>query len=93
MNEMDGQLKAAAAAFQATVAFYASDWHLSEAEKDVLMLILKSCTHKQIADLHQTAEGAAKAQVARIYQKSGFSNKNELLGTIVEVLSSGRSVS
>ncbi|MDX8346914.1 LuxR C-terminal-related transcriptional regulator [Cognatiyoonia sp. IB215446] len=92
MNAMDTQLKASAAAFQSTVSSYAKKWRLSDAEKDVLMLILKGCTQGQIAEMRKTAEGTVKAQAARIYQKSGFNNKNELLSTLVEDLSGGHSV-
>ncbi len=93
LTRMDAQIKASQAAFQATVASFASSWKLSRAEQDVLMLILKGCTHSQIATMRDTAEGTVKAQAARIYQKSGFANKNELLSALIEDLSGGRSVS
>ncbi|GAB5446130.1 helix-turn-helix transcriptional regulator [Gymnodinialimonas sp.] len=92
MHQMDTQLRASAEAFRSTVASYAARWGLSVAERDVLMLILKGCTHGQIAEMRNTAEGTVKAQAAKIYQKSGFGGKNEILSALVEDLSGGRSV-
>ena len=92
MTQMDAQIRASQEAFQATVASFAASWKLSVAEQDVLMLVLKGCTHSQIAAMRNTAEGTVKAQAARIYQKSGFANKNELLSALIEDLSGGRTL-
>lgn len=75
IGQMDAQIRASRAAFQATVASFSETWKFSEAEEDVLLLMLKGCTHSRIATLRETAEGTVKAQAARIYQKSGFANK------------------
>ena len=90
MSEMDAQIQASRTAFKATVRSFAATWKLSNAEQDVLMLILKGCSHAQIAELRKTAEGTVKAQAARIYQKSGYANKNELLSALIEDLSGGQ---
>ena len=93
MEQMDTQLKASRDAFQATVASFATDWKLSAAEQNVLLLMLKGCSHAQIAQMRDTAEGTVKAQAARIYQKSGFANKNELLSALIEDLTGGHALS
>jgi DNA-binding NarL/FixJ family response regulator len=56
------------------------------------VLILKGCTHSQISEIRNTAEGTVKAQAAQIYKKSGYGNKSQLLSALVEDLSGGRSV-
>lgn len=92
MHDMDARLKSVAELFSATLDDYARRWKLSEAEKDVFVLILKGCTHSQISEIRNTAEGTVKAQAAQIYKKSGYGNKSQLLSALVEDLSGGRSV-
>lgn len=92
MHHMNARLQASAAAFSSALEDYAREWKLSNAEKDVFILILKGCTHSQISEIRQTAEGTVKAQAAQIYKKSGFGNKTQLLSALVEDLTGGKSV-
>ena len=92
MNDMDAQLQATTAAVNATIEDYARNWSLSTAEKEVFILILKGCSHGEIAEIRKTAEGTVKAQAAQIYRKSGLGNKTQLLSALVEDLTGGGSV-
>ena len=93
MHDMDKRLQASSAAVNATIDDYAQTWGLSAAEKQVFILILKGCSHGEIAAIRDTAEGTVKAQAAQIYRKSGLGNKTQLLSAVVEDLTGGRSVS
>ncbi|WP_052265394.1 LuxR C-terminal-related transcriptional regulator [Ruegeria sp. ANG-R] len=92
MHNMDARLKASTAAISATLDDYARNWALSAAEKEVFILILKGCSHSEIANIRDTAEGTVKAQAAQVYRKSGYGNKSQLLSALVEDLTGGNSV-
>lgn len=51
------------------------DWGLSDAEREVGLLMIKGFSHKEIAELRGTAEATVRQQARTIYQKSGLPGK------------------
>jgi len=51
------------------------DWGLTDAEKDVGLLILKGLSHKEIATLRGTSETTVRQQAQAIYRKSRMPGK------------------
>jgi len=62
------------------------DWGMSEAEKDVGMLILKGLSHKEISRLRGTTEATVRQQAQSIYQKSDLPGKTAFSAYFLEDL-------
>jgi DNA-binding CsgD family transcriptional regulator len=61
-------------------------WGLSEAEKDIGLLILKGFSHKEIADVRQRSERTVRQQAASMYQKSALENRAQFSAFFLEDL-------
>lgn len=63
-----------------------SKWGLSDAERDVALLLLKGCSFKEIAGVRQSSEKTVRQHSLRIYQKSGLAGRAELAAFFLEDL-------
>ena len=63
-----------------------STWKLSEAERDVGLLILKGLSLKEIAAARITSERTIRAQARSIYAKAGLSGRAALSAFFLEDL-------
>ena len=63
-----------------------STWKLSEAERDVGLLILKGLSLKEIAAARVTSERTIRAQARSIYAKAGLSGRAALSAFFLEDL-------
>lgn len=79
-------LKRASSAFAEVLDDRFTEWNLSNAEKDVVMFLIKGSSTAEIANMRNTSEGTIKAQNAAIYKKAGVSGKTQLLSLFVEDL-------
>ena len=61
-------------------------WKLTEAERDVGLLILKGLSLKEIAALRVTSERTIRAQARSIYAKAGLSGRAALSAFFLEDL-------
>ena len=61
-------------------------WNLTHAEKEVALLLLKGLSHKEVAELRNSAEKTVRQQSSTIYHKSGLSGRNELAAFFLEDL-------
>lgn len=61
-------------------------WHLTPAEKEVGLLILKGLSHKEIAEIRNSSERTVRQQAAAIYSKGGLSGKGHLSAFFLEDL-------
>lgn len=61
-------------------------WNLSQAEKEVALLLLKGLSLKEVADVRHTTEKTARVQSISIYSKSGLSGRSELAAFFLEDL-------
>lgn len=50
-------------------------WDLTEAERDIALLLLQGRSHKQIAAERRTSVGTARQQALSIYRKSGLEGR------------------
>ena len=62
-------------------------WRLTEAERDVALLLLKGLSHKDIAAARHTSEGTARQQSLAIYRKAGITSRSSLAAFFLEGLS------
>lgn len=61
-------------------------WHLSRAEAEVGLLLLKGLSLLEIAQLRQASERTVRDQARAIYRKSGLAGRSELSAFFLEDL-------
>ena len=61
-------------------------WSLTEAERDVALLLLKGLSHKEISAERHTSEGTVRQQALGIYRKAGLSGRSNLAAFFLEGL-------
>lgn len=66
-------------------------WHLSAAESEVALLLLKGFSHKEIAQLRNVGEATVRQQATAIYRKAGLSGRHDLAAFFLEDLLSPQS--
>jgi DNA-binding CsgD family transcriptional regulator len=62
-------------------------WGLTDAERDVALLLLKGLSHKEIAGERGTNEGTVRQQALSIYRKAGLSGRSNLAAFFLQGLS------
>lgn len=61
-----------------------AEWGLSAAERDVALLTVRGLKIVEIADMRRTQAGTIKAQLSRIFRKSGVSSRTELVARFID---------
>lgn len=61
-------------------------WDLSQAEKEIALLLLKGFSNKEISEIRQTSEHTIKQQSSAVYRKSGLGTRSELSAFFLEDL-------
>jgi len=61
-------------------------WHFTPAEKDIATLILKGCSHKQIADIRKSNATTVRQQAQSIYRKSSLDGRSELAAYFLDAI-------
>ena len=63
-----------------------ADWGLTDAEREVALLMLKGFSHKEIAALRGTSEATIRQQARSAYQKSGMNGRAAFCAFFLEDL-------
>ena len=82
----DAALAVAAGALSKVAALKFREWRLTPAEADVAIFALKGVDVAQIARLRGSAASTVRAQLARIYEKSGVNSRAGLACLFLEDL-------
>ena len=82
----EAALKMAAGAFAELVEERFDAWKLTPAEAEVALLTLKGFEGKEIAELRGVAAGTVRAQLARIYAKSGSAGRGQFVSLFIDDL-------
>ena len=61
-------------------------WSLTDAERNVALLLLRGMSHKEIAHQRGTGEGTVRQQSLAIYRKAGLSGRSSLAAFFLEGL-------
>jgi len=61
-------------------------WHLTAAEQEVGLLLLKGLSIKEISTIRQTSEKTIRHQAAAVYKKAGVQGRSELAAFFLEDL-------
>jgi DNA-binding CsgD family transcriptional regulator len=63
-----------------------SRWNLTEAEREVALLVLKGLSHKEVATVRAVSERTVREQARSIYAKSGLTGRAGLSAFFLEDL-------
>lgn len=61
-------------------------WHLTDAEREVALLLLKGLSHREIAAVRATTERTIRAQSRALYAKAGLTGRAALSAFFLEDL-------
>ncbi|WP_306114952.1 MULTISPECIES: helix-turn-helix transcriptional regulator [unclassified Roseovarius] len=89
MNEMESGLKIARGKMLDVTYGFFEEWKLTEAERDVAIMILKGLDNETIAQVRNTATGTVRAQATSIYSKSDTHGRAQFVSLFMEELMSG----
>ncbi|MGV6847639.1 MAG: helix-turn-helix transcriptional regulator [Marinibacterium sp.] len=88
MRSLRAGLNLAQGRFSEVLMAFFDEWNLTDAEREVALLILKGLDNKTIAQVRKTAEGTVRAQATRVYAKSGSDGRAQFVSLFVEELMS-----
>jgi DNA-binding CsgD family transcriptional regulator len=83
---MEIGIRAARGEMNSLIDRFFTDWRLSDAERDVALLLLKGLDNDTIASIRGTATGTVRAQCASIYAKAKVDGRSQLMSVFVEEL-------
>lgn len=86
MRAQERALDAARGALSEVIEAQFDAWGLTPAERDVALLALKGMDVAEIAQMRGAAQGTVRAQLTRIYSKSGTTNRATFAAWFVEDL-------
>ena len=89
MSHMQTGLDIAQGHLAEIIAEFFEEWHLTPAEQDVAMMILKGLDNDSIARLRSAAPGTVRAQATSIYAKSGTDGRPQFISLFIEELLAG----
>lgn len=61
-------------------------WRFTPAEKEIASLILKGCSHKQIAEMRRSSDSTVRQHAQSIYRKSGLESRSELAAYFLDAI-------
>lgn len=86
MTRVTTGLKAARGEMAEVIEGFFAQWGLTQAERDVALLILKGLDNDSIARIRGRAAGTVRAQSTSIYAKAGVDGRAQLLSLFMEEL-------
>ncbi len=86
MRRAEAALQMASGAFGELLNARFALWELTPAEGEVALLTLKGFDSPEIADLRGTAAGTVRAQLGRIYAKSGTHARGQFVSLFIDAL-------
>lgn len=89
MSDMQTGLDIAQGQLAEVIEGFFDDWNLTNAERDVAIMILKGLDNDTIAQIRSTAHGTVRAQATRVYAKSQTDGRAQFISLFVEELLAG----
>ena len=84
LARVDPQSQKLASRYRAVMQKQFDAWLLTESEQDVVILLLKGLSFREIADLRETREKTVRQQASSVYRKAGVAGRNELAAWFFE---------
>lgn len=85
-TEAGESLKRARAEFSDLIHQRFAQWSLTSAEAEIALLLLKGFDIAEIAEFRRTAQGTVRAQLSRIYEKSGHPSRGRFVSSFLDIL-------
>ncbi|MCX4186410.1 helix-turn-helix transcriptional regulator [Methylophaga sp. OBS4] len=76
MTESNSRIYQARKQYSQVIQQQFNEWHLSQSEQEIALLLLKGLSFNEIAALRQTREKTVRQQASEIYKKSGISGRH-----------------
>ena len=89
MSDMETGLSIARGQVVQVMQAFFEDWGLTNAEREVAVMILKGLDNDTISDVRNTASGTVRAQATSIYAKSATSGRAQFISLFMEELMVG----
>ncbi|PWR01702.1 LuxR family transcriptional regulator [Meridianimarinicoccus roseus] len=89
MSNMQTGLDIAHGQLAGVIEEFFDDWHLTAAERDVALMILKGLDNDSIARVRKTAPGTVRAQATSVYAKSRTEGRAQFISLFIEELLAG----
>lgn len=84
LAQLDGQSQKLASQYRAVMQKQFLAWGLTASEQDVVVLMLKGLSFREIAELRDTREKTVRQQASSVYRKAGVTSRNELAAWFFE---------
>lgn len=78
LAQFDTQSQIIARQYRAVMQQQFDAWRLTSSEQDVVIMLLKGLSFREIAQLRETREKTVRQQASSVYQKAGVGSRNEL---------------
>ncbi len=84
LAEIYPQSRKLASQYRAVMQAQFDAWQLTESEQDVVIMLLKGLSFREIAELRATREKTVRQQASNVYRKAGVASRNELAAWFFE---------
>jgi len=84
LSNLEPQTLEIANQYRAVMQRQFDEWRLTESEQDVVVLILKGLSFREIAQLRETREKTVRQQASTVYRKANVGSRNELAAWFFE---------
>ncbi len=84
LAQLDPQSKKLASQYRAVMQKQFDAWQLTASEQDVVIMLLKGLSFREIAELRDTREKTVRQQASSVYRKAGVASRNELAAWFFE---------
>lgn len=86
LAEIDKESHQLATRYRQTMRQQFETWQLTSSEQDVVIMLLKGLSFREIAGLRETREKTVRQQASSVYRKAGLANRHELAAWFFEDL-------
>ena len=86
LSQLDSRSPELASQYRAVMQKQFDAWGLTASEQDVVILMLKGLSFREIAEIRETQEKTVRQQASGLYQKAGVTGRHELAAWFFEDL-------
>lgn len=79
LAQLDAKSQELAAQYRTVIQKQFDAWNLSASEQDIVILILKGLSFREIAELRNTRDKTVRQQASSVYRKAGVAGRSELV--------------
>ena len=84
LSQLDPRSQKLASQYRAVMQKQFDAWMLTASEQDVVIMLLKGLSFREIAELRETREKTVRQQASSVYRKAGVASRNELAAWFFE---------